>query len=161
MLLTRLPVGMEAAGQFFSLVLCRRFELERSRVGPCSRGADLGEGGVLFYSPVSFGQLGQRHARSFPSGFTFLVNTSDLALVFVPDVGPGRLFGVLGKCTVGRGVSAPGPPRLATASSRNPPHVWLKSSSEVSQGLQSRTSSWRSQRSVCVSPRSTCSGWCL
>lgn len=29
---------------------CRRFELERPGVGPCSRGADLGKGGNLFFN---------------------------------------------------------------------------------------------------------------
>lgn len=30
-------------------LLCRRFELERPGVGPCSRGADLGKGGNKFW----------------------------------------------------------------------------------------------------------------
>lgn len=36
-------------------LLCRRFELERPGVGPCSRGADLGKGGnqFLFCKPLS------------------------------------------------------------------------------------------------------------
>lgn len=36
-------------------VRCRRFELERSGVGPCSRRADLGEGGhPLLFSCLLF-----------------------------------------------------------------------------------------------------------
>lgn len=42
-------VGVPYCFKLILIVLCRRFELERPGVGPCSRGADLGKGGNLFF----------------------------------------------------------------------------------------------------------------